>query len=167
MLSLDISEWQRPGPLTGKVAALCTPEEIRAEVWGQLQDHLEDALDGVEVVSWFLDEAIEFPNPSGATNAEPLLVNTKGSWADRPDAVTRVPNLFLAADYVRTYTDLATMEGANEAARRAVNGDPRRDALGARSAARCGRCASRRRSSPRARSTSCSGGCAARRWACG
>jgi hypothetical protein len=33
-----------------------------------------------------------------------------------------VPNLFLASDYVRTYTDLATMEGANEAARRAVNG---------------------------------------------
>ena len=27
----------------------------------------------------------------------------------------------LAADYVRTNTDLATMEGANEAARRAVN----------------------------------------------
>ena len=122
VLSLDISEWQRPGPLTGKVAASCTPDEIRAEVWSQLHDHLEDELDGVEVVSWFLDEAIEFPNPSGATNAEPLLVNTKGSWADRPDAVTRVPNLFLAADYVRTYTDLATMEGANEAARRAVNG---------------------------------------------
>ena len=122
VLSLDISEWQRPGPRTGKVAALCTPEEIRDEVWGQLQDHLEDELDGVEVVSWFLDEAISFPNPSGATNAEPLLVNTKGSWADRPDATTRIPNLFLAADYVRTYTDLATMEGANEAARRAVNG---------------------------------------------
>ena len=122
VLSLDISEWQRPGPRTGKVAALCTPEEIREEVWGQLQDHLEDELDGVEVVSWFLDEAIAFPNPSGATNAEPLLVNTNGSWADRPDATTRIPNLFLAADYVRTYTDLATMEGANEAARRAVNG---------------------------------------------
>jgi len=122
VLSLDISEWQRPGPRTGKVAALCTPEEIRDEVWGQLQDHLEDELDGVEVVSWFLDEAITFPNPSGATNAEPLLVNTKGSWADRPDATTRIPNLFLAADYVRTFTDLATMEGANEAARRAVNG---------------------------------------------
>ncbi|MDB5260896.1 MAG: hypothetical protein JWQ14_177, partial [Adhaeribacter sp.] len=28
---------------------------------------------------------------------------------------------FLASDYVKTYTDLATMEGANEAARRAVN----------------------------------------------
>jgi hypothetical protein len=30
--------------------------------------------------------------------------------------------VFLASDYVRTTTDLATMEGANEAARRAVNG---------------------------------------------
>jgi hypothetical protein len=53
---------------------------------------------------------------------EPLLINTEDSWKDRPDAVTRIPNLFLAADYVRTHTDLATMEGANEAARRAVNG---------------------------------------------
>ena len=40
----------------------------------------------------------------------------------------------LAADYVRTYTDLATMEGANEAARRAVNAIL--DATGS-SAARC------------------------------
>ena len=121
VLSIDISEWQRAGRLTGKVAALCTPQEIRDEVWAQLRAHLDDTLDGVEVESWFLDEAIEFPNPSGATNAEPLLVNTKGSWADRPEAATAIANLMLAADYVRTYTDLATMEGANEAARRAVN----------------------------------------------
>jgi uncharacterized protein with NAD-binding domain and iron-sulfur cluster len=61
------------------------------------------------------------PNPTEAANLEPLLVNTAGSWLDRPPAVTALDNLFLAADYVRTYTDLATMEGANEAARRAVN----------------------------------------------
>jgi hypothetical protein len=36
--------------------------------------------------------------------------------------VTALPNLVLAADYVRTETDLATMESANEAARRAVGG---------------------------------------------
>jgi uncharacterized protein with NAD-binding domain and iron-sulfur cluster len=121
ILSIDISEWQRAGARFGKVAALCTADEIRQEVWGQLQDHLDSVLDGVNVVAWFLDEAIEFPNPSEATNAEPLLVNTAGSWADRPEATLRIPNLMLAADYVRTYTDLATMEGANEAARRAVN----------------------------------------------
>ena len=34
VLSIDISEWQRAGSRFGKVAALCTPEEIREEVWG-------------------------------------------------------------------------------------------------------------------------------------
>ena len=78
-------------------------------------------LDEANVLTWFLDPAIEFPNPTEATNLEPLLINTAGSWEDRPDATTRIPNLLLAADYVRTNTDLATMEGANEAARQAVN----------------------------------------------
>jgi uncharacterized protein with NAD-binding domain and iron-sulfur cluster len=123
ILSIDVSEWERPGRRTGKVAMACTPGEIRAEVWGQLVDHIDDgSLDEANVVTWFLDPAIQFPNPTAATNLEPLLINTAGSWADRPDAVTRIPNFFLAADFVRTHTDLATMEGANEAARRAVNG---------------------------------------------
>ena len=122
ILSIDVSEWQRPGRRTGKVAQLCSREEIFEEVWGQLEDHLDGALGAVTVVDRFLDPAIVFPNPTGAANLEPLLVNTAGSWADRPDAATRIPNLWLASDYVRTHTDLATMEAANEAARRAVNG---------------------------------------------
>ena len=52
---------------------------------------------------------------------EPLFINTVGSWLYRPNATTDIENLFLAADYVRTNTDLATMEGANESGRRAVN----------------------------------------------
>ncbi len=39
-----------------------------------------------------------------------------------PGGMLLIENFFLASDYVRTYTDLATMESANEAARRAVNG---------------------------------------------
>jgi len=54
-------------------------------------------------------------------NWEPLLINKKGSWNQRPKAVTKISNMFLASDYVQTNTDLACMEGANEAARRAVN----------------------------------------------
>jgi len=54
-------------------------------------------------------------------NAEPLFINTVNSWQSRPSARTEIDNLFLASDYVKTSTDLATMEGANEAARRAVN----------------------------------------------
>ena len=60
-------------------------------------------------------------NIESKLNLEPLLVNLVNTWQLRPDAFTRIPNLFLASDYVRTNTDLATMEGANEAARRAVN----------------------------------------------
>jgi uncharacterized protein with NAD-binding domain and iron-sulfur cluster len=135
ILSIDVSDWDTPGRRTGKIATRCTKEEIRAEVWGQLVDHLEDEIDERHVLAWFLDPAITFPNPTEAANLEPLLINTAGSWADRPDVTTRIPNLLLAADYVRTNTDLATMEGANEAARRAVN------AILDRTASRAPRCA--------------------------
>lgn len=54
-------------------------------------------------------------------NVEPLLINGVGTWDLRPDARTGIQNMFLAGDYVRTETDLACMEGANEAGRRAVN----------------------------------------------
>src|SRR5207248_4691131 len=75
--------------------------------------------------SWFLDPDIEDTDPTTPgqeTNLEPLLVNYVDTWRIRPEAVTRIPNFFLASDYVRTHTDLATMEAANEAGRRAVNG---------------------------------------------
>jgi uncharacterized protein with NAD-binding domain and iron-sulfur cluster len=124
ILSVDLSDWETPGTRVKKVASRCSRDEIRTEVWGQLADALNDSttlLDEKQLVTWFLDPDIEFPNPSGATNAEPLLINTAGSWFDRPQAPTKIGNLLLASDYVRTYTDLATMEGANEAARRAVN----------------------------------------------
>jgi uncharacterized protein with NAD-binding domain and iron-sulfur cluster len=126
ILSVDVSDWEQQGVLHRKQAMYCSAEEVREEVWGQLTAALNDAgidvLDDSNVVAWFLDPSIVYPNPNEASNLEPLLINTAGSWDDRPDAVTAVENLFLASDYVRTNTDLATMEGANEAARRAVNG---------------------------------------------
>jgi 15-cis-phytoene desaturase len=59
--------------------------------------------------------------PDLLTNAEPLLVNVEDSWKLRPKVTTEIGNLFLASDYVQTVTNLATMEAANEAARRATN----------------------------------------------
>ena len=126
ILSVDVSDWESPGLVYDKPAMQCSPSEIRDEVWAQLKLHLDrpgsDQLEDANLLGFFLDPDIEFPNPTGATNLEPLLINTAGSWTHRPDAVTAIDNLFLASDYVRTHTDLATMEGANEAARRAVNG---------------------------------------------
>jgi uncharacterized protein with NAD-binding domain and iron-sulfur cluster len=127
ILSVDVSEWDRPSKRTGMMARDCTPDEIFDEVWAQLVDHIDDgSLKKSNIVAKFLDPSVVLPNPSNATkqaiNLEPLLINTAGSWENRPCAVTRIENFFLAADFVRTHTDLATMEGANEAARRAVNG---------------------------------------------
>lgn len=120
IISVDISEWDTPGTYVTKPAKRCTPEQVTEEVWRQLKsavDGLEDRL----LRRAFLDPALRRVG-GRFTNAEPLLVNKVNTWRFRPTARTRIPNLFLASDYVRTYTDLATMEAANEAARRAVNG---------------------------------------------
>ena len=125
VLSVAISDWDAPGIVYGKPARNCTPAEIKDDTWAQLKAHLnlpgQEPIRDDNLISWFLDPDIQFPNPSATTNAEPLLINPAGSLQYRPSASTEIGNLFLASDYVRTFTDLATMEGANEAARRAVN----------------------------------------------
>jgi uncharacterized protein with NAD-binding domain and iron-sulfur cluster len=127
VLSVDISDWNSEGILFGKPARACTAREIEQEVWAQLDAHWDDELGArfraARVVDVHLDPAITF-DASGvvADNTDPLLINTVSSYNDRPQAVTAIPNFFLAGDYVRTYTDLATMEAANESARHAVNG---------------------------------------------
>lgn len=125
VISVDISDWERPG-LNGKAAKDCTPEEVMREVWEQLK--LSFNVSGSVVLKddnlhkWSLDPSLTLRSNGPDLNEEPLLVNLVNTWRLRPEACTRIPNMFLAADYVRTHTDLATMEGANEAARRAVNG---------------------------------------------
>ncbi len=127
IMSIDVSNWEAPG-LKGRPAIECSREEVFEEVWAQMQRSLNSkgvsVLRKEDLLGWFLDPDIRpDPGQSGRLiNIEPLLVNLADTWRLRPEATTAIPNLFLASDYVRTYTDLATMEGANEAARRAVNG---------------------------------------------
>ena len=126
-LSIDISDWETAG-IVFKLPACKVPNQadVETEVVAQLRASLRPDLAAIvadgNIHTPFLDPDIVFPNPGGATvNLEPLLINTAGSWSSRPEAAGAIDNLFLAADFVQTYTDLATMEGANEAARRAVN----------------------------------------------
>ncbi len=143
VLSVDISNWVAPGNFNGKAARDCTKDEVQKEVWEQLKQELnfggKDTLRDDMLEGYHLDDDVEPThgvmsdvvkarlNPykqqalNKVMNLEPLLVNQCDTWAIRPHAYTAIPNLFLAADYVKTHTDLATMEGANEAARRAVN----------------------------------------------
>lgn len=128
IISVDISEWKKPGHFVAKRALDCTPEEVAEEVWKQMKrsvnaSHGEEVLTDENLHSWHLDDELEY----GAGGIAPpinhgrLLVHPPGSWNVRPTAETNLDNLMLASDYVQTHTNLATMEGANEAARRAVN----------------------------------------------
>lgn len=134
ILSVDVSDWNTPGianPVDPKdpnspykTARECNREEILTDVWAQLKQSLN--VDGKIILKdedklmGFVDPDIGI-DPHGDTDAEPLLVNKIKRWQARPDASTSITNMFLASDYVRTNTNLATMEAANEAARRAVN----------------------------------------------
>jgi 15-cis-phytoene desaturase len=147
ILSIDISEWDELGILDHglegdrrkKTAKECTREEIKDEVWAQIRQSLNkpgqpEVLHENSLIDWYLDGDIEprdifdsagnmsTTSDSLYVNLEPLLVNKINTWDLRPETHTHIPNLFLASDYVKTDVSLATMEGANEAARRAVNG---------------------------------------------
>ncbi|TQK70551.1 FAD-dependent oxidoreductase [Nocardioides sp. SLBN-35] len=124
ILSVDVSNWDAPGILYGKPAKECTRQEIADEVLAQIRDHhtAGDLLPEGIIHSWFLDPGVQWNAAAGRnTNETPLLVNTVDSWSSRPTARTRIPNLLLSGDFVQTDIDLATMEGANESARHAVN----------------------------------------------
>ena len=131
VLSVDISDWFSKGKFNSKMADQCTAQEVADEVWQQMKASLnvngQTILRDDMLIDWYLDRdivhnaSINDTTTNLSTNREPLLVNSVNSWGLRPEAYCAIPNLFFASDYVRTYTDLATMEGANEAARRAVN----------------------------------------------
>ena len=126
LLSVDISEWDVRGAFIGKTAKDCTPAEIAHEVWEQLKAALNGAGEGGIVLSdelkhsWHLDDDLDFGGGSPPVNSSRLLVHPPGSWALRPEAASAIPNLVIAADYVRTHTNIASMEGACEAGRRAA-----------------------------------------------
>jgi hypothetical protein len=135
-----ISNWEAPG-LNGKLATECSQREIEDEVLAQIVCHLDGAINPADAAALaakvaelratfaadpYLDPDLRLkPQPENNVlwdNQAPLFINRPGNWQLQPEAETRVANLFLAGDYVRTFTQLPTMEAANEAARHAVNG---------------------------------------------
>lgn len=128
LLSIVISNWEELGDkVVTKRADHCVNEqEIADETWAQIYDHLSSFIPSLPAPpatpEFFLDPAITFPQAGGwPQNEERFLTNEACKLQYRPDAATPIGNLMLASDYVRTNVDIATMEGANEAGRRAAN----------------------------------------------
>ncbi len=126
LISVDISDWDKEGTFVRKKARDCTKDEIQAEVWWQLKSALNGSRPDQQTLtddllhSWHLDDDLDY-SAGSPVNRSRLLIHPPGSWAIRPEAASAVPNLTFAADYVRTHTDIASMEGACEAGRRAAN----------------------------------------------
>lgn len=124
LLSVVISDWNSNGVLFDKPAKECTREEVSAEVWRQMKDSLNNGqviLRDEDLHSYYLDPAIKMPAQGLSVNEEPLFISALNTWYLQPEPYTNIPNLLLASDYVHNRIQLATMEGANEAARGAVN----------------------------------------------
>jgi 15-cis-phytoene desaturase len=124
ILSVDVSSCFAPNRHGRRLVDGTSRREILDQILEQLIESL-DARTGARlkraVFAAHLDSEVAL-GPEGVSNTARLLVHPPGSWSARPDAVLSIPNLFLAADYVRTSVDLASMEGANEAGRRAARG---------------------------------------------
>jgi hypothetical protein len=149
LVSVNVSDWFSPSP-HGRPARFEDLADVADETWRQLRADIPALSRISDTPEYVLDTAIGDPDsllkrriireatvlgpqgnsglaPSVAeenlplTNDETLLVNTASSWDKRPAARTVFQNLVIAGDYVRTRTDFASMESADEAAKRAVN----------------------------------------------
>jgi uncharacterized protein with NAD-binding domain and iron-sulfur cluster len=126
ILSVIIADWETPDRrLNLSATRYPSPAALLEEVRLQLLDELGGRFDlsPANVLYRHLDAnvTVGLGVAPYATNLTPLLVHPRNGLDARPPVHDEIENLFLASDYVLTSTQLATMEGANEAARRAVN----------------------------------------------
>ena len=90
VLSCDVSEWDTVGILYNKTAKQCSPEEVKDEVWAQMQRSLIENGKNLlgekqELIhTWFIDRDIKFEGDYASKNMEPLLVNKVGHIQSLP-----------------------------------------------------------------------------------
>jgi hypothetical protein len=151
LLSVDISDWEKNGIFGKPASECNPQEvkdDVWEQLKRCLNYGRNKVLDDGDLHSWFMNKCIirlrtdHFAylrdNPQrrhmieirgqGDENLrddeidlEPLFINEVGSARFRPSTQSGLPNFMLASDYVRTNTDLATMEAANEAGWLAAN----------------------------------------------
>jgi uncharacterized protein with NAD-binding domain and iron-sulfur cluster len=123
-ISVDMAGWDTKGILYGKSAKECTPQELFEEAVAQIRRDLDDETVLAEdaIHSWFMNPAISESDAGILVNDEPLFATPPGHSQFQPDAVTRIPNLYLASSYVKSARGVDSMDGANEAGKRAANG---------------------------------------------
>ena len=128
ILSIIISDWDTPSKTYPFLTARQTlagggPQAVVAEAINQIRQAVGPSTPALQDLNtqpahYFLDPGVVSPT----INRTPLLLHPVDGYKDRPQHFSNVvKNLYLASDYVQTSVQLACMEGACEAARKAVN----------------------------------------------
>jgi len=124
----------------GKTAWECPKEDLARLAWSQVAKAM--CPDAPYIVPgptyWHVDTSLTFGEDGGIVeNESPLLINMPGHWEKRPGELVApellgwiaderegydvADRIVLAGNYMKTFTRLTTMEGANESGRHAVN----------------------------------------------
>lgn len=122
ILSIDVSSCHEPDEDGVRLVDVKSREEVVRRVIHQLSQCMTRDMARVlerSVYAAHVDDELTI-GEGGVQNAARLLIHPPGSRFQRPGVESGLPNLLLAADYVRSEIDLASMEGANEAGRRAA-----------------------------------------------
>lgn len=124
VMSIIIADWEAEGDKVEKSARECTQEELKTEILYQINkaQTTQKNISRDIISSWCFDRNLEFAEDEHPkNNLEPLFMNNKGTWEERPSHNPDIENFFLAATYIQTSTDINSMESANEAGRLAAN----------------------------------------------
>ncbi len=124
-LSTIIADWETPGIVYGKPARELPPKKVIRDLWEQIKLHINEPgerpkLTDDMVVRTDIDPGMLLRN-GRLVSKDPLPDPTAGGARYRPDVTTKISNLFLCGDYLKSAWILGTMETSNYNARRAVN----------------------------------------------
>jgi 15-cis-phytoene desaturase len=123
MLSVIISDWETSSDTFPAANTTANRDQLVQLLGDQLRYEL-DATAEVNLAQSninfiHLDDAVDVIAGQWR-NKTPLLLHPEDAYDVRPSVSGEIGNLFLASDYIKTNVKLATMEGACEAARKAV-----------------------------------------------
>jgi len=120
--SVGLCDSVRHGLLIKKPFIECSHEEIQKEVWHQIKisefgKYL--SLEEIKIIDYNIWDTYIF-NGRAIETQEPKFSTNKGTFFLRPNNETIFKNLYFAAAYTKTETDMFEMESAAESGRRAA-----------------------------------------------